>query len=144
MPSQAFSHTAVASVGIEQVWSALQDPETWKEIGGVTEVSNPRFDELGLLAYDFGLAIAGKDYRGQAKRVEADERRRMVMKIDTNQMDGRIEVDLEPIGEETNVRVGMEIVSRGLMAGLLFPVVSSAVANGFEAAARRFVRSLES
>lgn len=131
-------------MGIEQVWSALQDPETWKEIGGVSEVSNPRFDELGLLGYDFGLAIAGKDYRGQARRVEADERRRMVMKIDTNQMDGRIEVDLEPIGEETNVRVGMEIVSRGLMAGLMFPVISSAFASGFEAAARQFVRSLES
>ncbi|MCA1736088.1 MAG: SRPBCC family protein [Actinobacteria bacterium] len=144
MPSQAFSHTAVASVGIDQVWSALQDPETWKEIGGVTEVSNPRFDELGLLSYDFGLAIAGKNYRGQARRVEADERLRMVMKIDTNQMDGRIEVDLEPVGEETNVRVGIEIASRGLMAGLMFPVISSAVANGFEAAARQFVRSLES
>lgn len=144
MPSQAFSHTAVARVGIDQVWVALQDPETWKEIGGVTEISNPRFDELGLLSYAFGLAIAGKNYRGQAQRAEAEERRRMAMRIDTNQMNGRIEVDLEPIGEETNVRVGMEIGSRGFIAGLMFPVISSAVANGFEAAARQFVRSLES
>jgi hypothetical protein len=66
----------------------------------------------------------------------------MVMGIATDLLDGTISVELEPAPTEVHVVVSIEMQSRGFMAGLLFPVISTAVANGFEETANRFIASL--
>lgn len=126
-----------------QVWSALQNPETWREIGGVNEIANPTFDELGLSGYDFSVAVGGRSYRGQARRIVASANQRMVMSIITDQLDGQITVELGPLDAHTEVGVTMEIASRGFLANVMFSVISKSVANGYEAAVERFVDSLD-
>ena len=143
MPSQVFTAHAVAKAEARQVWSALQNPETWREIGGVNEVANPTFDEVGLTGYDFTVTAGGKSYGGQARRVEASAHQRMVMKIATDQLDGQVTVDLGPLDAHTEVGVTMEIASRGFLAGVMFSVISNSVAKGYDAAVERFVDSLD-
>jgi hypothetical protein len=144
VPSQAFTHQAVAAVPIDRVWAALQLPETWKGIGGVTAVTNPRFDQIGLAGYHFAVAVAGKEHHGRATRIEGHPNRRMAMEIDTELLGGRITVDLEPNAASTSVTLRMDIASRGFRAGLLFPVISNAVGGSFPEAVERFVSSLAS
>jgi hypothetical protein len=142
VPSQAYSHRGLAGAGVDQVWSALQRPDSWRQIGGVTAITNPRFDELGLIGYDFTIHAGGRDYRGEAERSEAHPGQRMAMAIESELLEGLITVELTSADPGTGVALKMEMSSRGFMAGLLFGVISAAVANGFNETAQRFIDSL--
>jgi hypothetical protein len=143
MPRQSFIHKAVASAPIERVWLELQRPEVWGQIGGVTKLDSASFDDRGdLTGYQFNALVAGGDHPGTATRAANIPGRRMVMEIDSEQLSGAIAVDLEPTGSETAVTVDMTIGSKGFMTAILFPVISAAIASGFNETVERFVASL--
>jgi hypothetical protein len=127
---------------VETAWAALQRPDTWSRIGGVSSITNPRYDELGLAGYDFVVLAASKEYQGRATRSEAVTRSRMAMAIDTELLDGRIVVELFAGSGHTEVGVTMAMRSQGFMSTLLFPVISSAVGSGFATATESFAASL--
>lgn len=144
MPRQNYVHRAVASAPIERVWRALQRPETWGRVGGVTRVDLASFDDHGdLTGYRFSASIGGISYSGTATRAVITPGRRVVMDIDSDQMTGLIGVDLDPAGLQTSVTVEMTMAPKGFTATLLFPVISGAVASGFNETVEKFVASLE-
>lgn len=142
MPSETFTHHSVARVPIARAFRALHRLETWREIGGVTSVTNAIFDEKGLAGYDFTVTAGGRDHLGQARRLEVDYERRIVMGVNSEQLLGKITVVLDPLDEQTQVDMNMEMTSRGFLAGMLFRVISGSVASNFADVAERFVASL--
>jgi hypothetical protein len=144
MPRQSFVHTAVALAPVERVWLELQRPEVWGQISGVTKLDSASFDDRGdLTGYRFNAVVAGGDHPGTATRAANVPGRHMVMEIDSEQLSGTIAVDLEPLGWQTAVTVDMTIGSKGFTSALLFPVISAAVASGFNETVERFVARLE-
>lgn len=144
MPRQSFVHSAIASAPIERAWRALQRPETWARIGGVSNVDSASYDDSGnLTGYRFTASVGGLSYAGTAKRATIVPARRMVMDIDSEQLTGSISIDLAADGLQTEVTIELTMNSKGFAAALLFPIISGAVASGFNETVERFVRSLE-
>lgn len=145
MPGQTFTHQSVTPASPDSAWQALQNPDTWGRIGGVSRIENPVFDLDGQLAgYAFVVEVAGTPYRGQAVRSASSPPHRMTMSIASEQLKGDITVEIHPVptGSEVTVRMAME--PAGLFSLLLFPVVATAVAKGFPAAVERFAADLAS
>ena len=145
MPGQTFTHQSHTFASPESAWQALQKPDTWGRIGGVSRIESPVFDQDGQLAgYSFVVEVAGAPYRGKAARSASSPPHRMAMSITSEQLKGDITVEIHPVpnGSEVTVRMAME--PAGFFSLLLFPVVASAVAKGFPAAVERFAADLAS
>lgn len=131
MPTQSFTHSAIAHSDLANAWRALQEPDTWAAVGGVDEVSNARFSPDGqLLGYDFVVTAAGRRFRGRASTVEASAPRRMAVNIDSSEMTGTITVRLAEADESIEVTVTVDARSKGLLSGMFFGVIAAAIGNG--------------
>ena len=64
------------------------------------------------------------------------------MTIDTDLLGGEIDVELEPAGAQTAVTVAMTVESKGVVTAMLFPVITGAIASGFNEAVTRFASGL--
>lgn len=145
MATQTFFHRTRAHAPVERAWMKLQEPATWRRIGGVHRLDGERFnDERELIGYDFAFVVGGQEYRGTASRAEVERGRRIAMSLWTSQMDGLITVDLEPDGENTRVDLSLTMSSRGFLAAIFFSTIANAVGGGFEEAGEKFVNQLES
>ena len=143
MASDRFFHRARAANPVERVWERLQVPSTWGQIGGVDRLSEERFDASGdLCGYRFVIVVGGSEYHGAATRKAAVRQKQMVMEIDSSQVRGEIAVVLEPEAGATWVALSLSIASKGLFSSMLFPLITKAVAEGFERTAADFVNSL--
>ena len=144
MPRQTFMHRVVTAAEPAQVWRALQRPESWGRIGGVTKVEQPQFDAAGeLTGYRFTVQIGGKPHVGTATRSETTPGRRVAMTLDSDQLGGLIDIELEPAGDQTAINVAMTVQSKGMMTTVLFPVISGAIASGFNEAVEEFASALK-
>ena len=66
MPSETFSHSAVASASIDNVWAALEKPQTWESIGGIDKVVDSNIDPEGRLqGFSFDTMVAGHSLPGR-------------------------------------------------------------------------------
>jgi len=136
-------HRVVKAVEPDQVWKALQRPESWSRIGGVSKIEQPTFDARGeITGYRFNIEIGGKTHVGTATRSETTPGRRVAMTIDSDQMGGLIDVDLEPANHQTAVTVAMTVQSKSLMTAIVFPMIVGAIASGFNDAVERFAAEL--
>lgn len=144
MPRATFTHQAVAGTAPEEVWESLQEAETWSNIGPVEDVSDPETDDEGnLIRFRWATTVAAKRYPGIATVREAEPGERMILDLDAREVVGRLETHLEPDGDgRTIVTVTLEVVSRGTLSTLFFPLVSEAVARGLPAQVDRFAESL--
>jgi carbon monoxide dehydrogenase subunit G len=143
MPRQTFLHRVLSEAESPAVWKALQRPESWQRIGGVRRVEQPTFDaEGGITGYRFTVDLAGKSHVGTARRSVMVPGRRVTMTIDTDQLGGDIDVELEPSGARSAVTVTMTVQTRGFMANMLFPVLTGAIASRFNDEVERFVAGL--
>lgn len=95
------------------------------------------------MSYKFIAAVGGQEHSGTAIRTAHMPGRRMVMEIDSEQLDGSIAIDIEQSGSEAAITVGMTVGSKGFMAAVMFPVISAAIASSFSETVERFVASLE-
>lgn len=131
MPAETFSHSAIAHTDLEGAWRALQSPDTWAAVGGVDEVHDPRHDAAGrLLGYRFSVTAAGRRFRGTATTSLLEAPTAMAVDIDSSEMTGRITVRLEETDQSVRVTVTLDARSKGLLSGMFFGVIASAIGNG--------------
>ncbi len=144
MPRATFTHQANASATLDEVWTALQTAETWANIGPVEDVRDPDIDDAGQLrSFRWSATVAARRYPATAQVSKVVHNERMKLDLDAREVVGSLETHLEPDGEGTTiVTVTLEVVSRGTLSTLFFPVVSEAIAKGLPAQVDRFAASL--
>ncbi|HEX6286378.1 MAG TPA: SRPBCC family protein [Acidimicrobiia bacterium] len=143
MPSQTFTHTALTDAPAPVVWASLDEPETWEAIGGVDRVFNPTIDGDGRLrGFSFDTVAAGKRYVGVATPHRREEGRLMAWHIQNSEVRGITTVELDTHESQTAVSVTLEVESRGLLSGMFFPVIASAIGNGLPKAVDEFAAGL--
>lgn len=144
MPRATFTHQAIAAAPVGAVWERLQDADTWANIGPVEDVHDPAVGESGALqSFRWSASVAAKRYPGTARVTVAVIEERMVLDLDAREVIGSLETHLEPNGDgSTIVTVTLEVVSRGTLSTLFFPIVSEAIAKGLPAQVENFANSL--
>lgn len=143
VPSQTFTHTALAAAQVERVWEALDRPDTWEGISGVDRVFDPAIDEQGRLrGFSFETTAGGRGYIGTATAHHRAEREVIAWRIESSEVRGFIRVSLSPVEAGTSVTVNLEVESAGVMSAILFPVISGAIGRGFPETVERFAAEL--
>jgi len=139
-------HKATAAAPQDDVWTALQRAETWADIGPVENIRDPEVDETGrLCSFRWSASVASKKYPATARVVGATMNERMVLELDAGEVTGCLDARLEPNGDGTTVvTVTLEVISRGTLSTLFFPIVSEAIAKGLPTQVDRFAESLGS
>lgn len=145
MPSQTFTHEATTSAPVDEVWAALDRPETWEAVGGVDRVYDPVVDADGRLqGFSFDTRAGGKAYRGTATPHERVEGRKMAWHVKNPEVYGVTSVELEPGGAGTRIAVRLEVESAGLLSSMFFPIIAGAIGNGLPRAVDEFAAELGS
>ncbi|HSJ35356.1 MAG TPA: hypothetical protein VLB85_09910 [Acidimicrobiia bacterium] len=131
MPEASFQHRAVTPAEPGHVWARLQDPQIWATVAGVDDTSDHAHDGPLLIGFRFATSIAGVTYRGTARVTEARREEAMTLGIRSSELTGAIGVVLGTSPTGTALDVTMRMRPAGIMGTLVFPVVTSAVSNGF-------------
>ncbi len=143
MPSQSFQHSSLAAAPVARVWASLDDPKSWEAISGVDRVLNHLVDEKGhLQGFSFESVAAGKKYIGRATPAGREPQKMVAWDIETSEMRGRVMVSLAPLEGETRVHVTLRAESVGMLSAVFFPVIASAIGEGFPEAVEDFARTL--
>ena len=143
MPAQSFTHQATTEATIDEVWAALDRPETWEGIGGVDRVFDAEIDPQGRLqGFSFDTIAAGKKYVGTATPHERVEREKMAWRVQNSEIQGVTMVSLSQRGETTAITVTLEVQSAGLLSSMFFPVIAGAIGNGLPRSVEDFAAGL--
>ena len=131
MPAATYTHVALAEQPIDVVWDRLQSAETWSTIGPVDAVWDAVHENELLRSYRWRTTIGPTSYAGTARVVASERPRRMQLLLDAREVAGTLTTELHARSEAaTEIAVTLEVVSRGMLSTLFFPVVSEAVGNG--------------
>lgn len=131
VPKDSFTHTAKVFAPVEEVWRALDRPETWEHIGGVDRVFQPDIDHEGRLrGFAFEVVAAGKRYIGRATPLDREHQRLMGWHVDTEEIMGETSVVLASADGFTSITVTLEVESKGLLSTMFFPVIASTIGGG--------------
>ena len=134
----------MTSTAIDEVWAALDRPETWEAIGGVDRVFDPRVDEQGRLrGFSFETVAGGRKYVGVASPHLRDEGARMAWRIANSEVRGVTSVSLERHDDLTAIEVTLQVESAGLLSSMFFPVIAGAIGKGLPTAVEAFAAGLE-
>ncbi len=122
----------------------LQDASTWANIGPVEEVSDPMHTEAGMLeSFRWSTTVASKRYPGTARVTVSEPHEGMKLDLDAREVAGSLQATLDANGDgSTVVTVTLEVVSRGTLSTLFFPLVSEAIAQGLPGQVEAFAESL--
>jgi len=143
VPAQSFTHQATTEATIDEVWAALDRPETWEGIGGVDRVFDAEIDPQGRLqGFSFDTIAAGKKYVGTATPHERVEREKMAWRVQNSEIQGVTMVSLSQRGETTAITVTLEVQSAGLLSSMFFPVIAGAIGNGLPRSVEDFAAGL--
>ena len=144
MPRATFTHQATADASTDAVWDSLQQAETWAGIGPVEDVSDAEITVDGLLqSFRWSTTVGMKRYPGTARVASYELGEHMKLELDAREVAGTLETHLSPNGEGTTVvTVTLEVVSRGTLSTLFFPVVSETIAKGLPEQVDRFAAGL--
>lgn len=144
MPAAHFTHTVTSSAtNLDQAWAGLQDPLTWATVAGITEVSNATFDGGGnLTGYLFTAVVAGKEYAGKADVRLSSRPTDMVVHISTSEIAGTIAANLVPGQDGVRVTITLDLQTRGLLAAMMFPLITGAIRNGLPEQVHQFAAHL--
>ena len=144
MPRATFTHQATADAPIDEVWESLQLAETWADIGPVEQVSDEAVGPDGLLeSFRWSTSVAMKRYPGTAQVISREVGEHMTLELDAREVAGTLETHLSANGQGTTVvTVTLEVVSRGTLSTLFFPVVSETIAKGLPDQVDRFAEGL--
>ena len=139
MPRETFSHTAIASAPIDDVWAALEHAQTWESIGGIDKVVDPIVNSEGqLMSFSFDSMVAGKPYRGKATSAGREEGRLMAWNIENSEITGVITVTLSDDRPNTAIATTLTVESKGLLASMFFSVIAKAIGNGLPRSVEEF------
>ena len=131
MPRGSFAHKVVVPGTPEDVWGRFQDPSTWKGIGPIDDIGNVRHDGDRLVSFDWVTHVGPTRYRGKSSMIENLPGERLLMRLSSTEMGGRLTVVLT--GDDTHatlVEVTLDFATKGTMSSLFFPVIAEAVKNG--------------
>lgn len=132
MPAATFVHTVGIDASPERAWSALQQPDTWSNIGPVSGVSNPVFHDDGVLAsFDWVANLGGKAYNGVATTTSYREPERFELTMDTSEIAGDVVATIEPTDGGSAVTVEITFRTKGMLSAMFFPAIRQALASGF-------------
>lgn len=130
MPRGSYTHQIAVPASATDVWARFQDPRTWEGIGPIDDVRDVRVDGDRLVSFGWSTHVGPSRYRGRSSIVENLPGNRIVMRLDSTEMGGTLVVDLDADGDETAIRVTLEVVTRGTMSSLFFPVISETITRG--------------
>lgn len=134
-----FSHTTTVNASPAHVWTALQQAETWKNIGPIEEVWEATHDDDGsLTGYRWSAHAAGRTWIGHARTTDSERGKRLRLVLDSPEIHGAISVDIDG-GEIT---VSMEAAPKGLLATMFWGTVRPALERGLPAQVEAFAAAL--
>lgn len=143
MPSQTFTHRAISTASPTDVWAAMDLVATWEKIPGIDRVVGSEQDDQGRLeSFSFEATVAGRPYRGRARRHDRVEEERISWRITSPDVNGSVAVDLTPVNEGTEISVDLTVAMDGFLASLFFPAVTQALGRGFPDAVQNFASAL--
>jgi hypothetical protein len=130
---------------MQHVWKRLQDADTYANIGPVEKVWDPVHDDDGVLQqYTWSTTVGRKPYEGSARTVEAHNPSYLKMDLDAGEVAGSLATALEAVTDEvTNLAVTLEIISKGTLSTLFFPVISDAVGRGLPEQVETFAGAID-
>lgn len=142
MPRASFSHNVELTRPVNDVWATLQDAATWSGIGPVDEVWDPVHDEDGALeSFQWSAHVGPTKYKGSAVVAIADAPHHMKFNLDSSELTGSLIADLD--GDKSpRMAVTLEVVSKGTMAALFFPLIAEAIGRGLPDQVERFAVTL--
>lgn len=144
MPEESFSHTATTSASLDEVWSALNRPQSWEAIPGVDHVLSSSIDSEGRLrGFTFESSVAARKYRGNADPAAWVEGRVMGWDITSSEVKGTIMVEISAANPGTRVKVDLTARSAGMLSSMFFPVIAKAIGSGFPRAVNNFAQGLD-
>jgi hypothetical protein len=144
MPSAAFTHRIVIPRTSDEIWGELQHAETWSNIGPVEQVWDEVHDEAGHLErYRWSTSVGPRTYRGKADVIASEPGRLMRLALDAGEVVGTLTTALSENGDgTTHLEVTLEVVSRGALSTMFFPVVADAVGSGLPMQVERFAEKV--
>jgi carbon monoxide dehydrogenase subunit G len=133
MPSQTFGHTASTRADSGVVWEALQDPETWRSIGPLDEVTAATSDADGLAGFEWSARAGGRPYSGTARRTGVAPGERIVLALDSSEMSGWIRAEVASEGQGSALTVTMHARGDGFLASMFWGSIAAALERGLRA-----------
>lgn len=131
VPSESFEHRVSINATRATAWAHLQEATTWEALAGIERIHNVVHDADGhLVSYEFDAIAGGKRYPGTARVIERKNPERMVLRIDSSEIDGDITTTLAD-DHPLELTVGLRLRSKGLLSTMFFPVVAASVGSGF-------------
>jgi hypothetical protein len=132
MAQATFSHTVNVAVSSETAWSALQDHETWANIGPVSSVSNPVNQSDGVLkSFDWVAMVGSKAYDGKAWVTDYDLMSRYELTMDSSEIAGDVVATIAPVDDTCDVTIEITFRTKGMLSAMFFPAIKGALASGF-------------
>jgi hypothetical protein len=132
MPAATFTHSASTTAAIGQAWDALQDPDTWSNIGPVASVSDPVYAGDGtLVAFNWVADLGGKKYGGEAETTSYVLQERFELTMDTSEIAGDVIATLEATDTGCDVTVEITFRTKGMLSAMFFPAIRQALASGY-------------
>lgn len=138
MPQASFTHSVELTRPPNEVWVALQDAATWSGIGPVDDVWDPSHAADGTLeSFRWSAHVGPTKYKGTAVVAAADGPRHMKLNLDSSEVKGSLVADID--GDSSpSLAVTLEVVSKGAMASLFFPIIAEAIGRGLPEQVERF------
>ncbi len=132
MPAATFTHAVGTAATVEQAWAALQDPETWSNIGPVTSVSDPEYTDDGtLLRFNWVADLGGKAYPGVAQITAHTKPTRFELTMDTSEIAADVVATIDATNPGCTVTVSITFRTKGILSAMFFPAIRQALATGF-------------
>jgi len=131
VPTDTFSHTAPASGSAGTIYSALQDPDTWKGIGPIDDVWDARHGGELLESFRWSARAAGRDWEGSARRTAHSEGSSITFSLDSSEIAGELSVQTRDTKVGAELTVTLTARSKGFLAGMFWGVISEALRDGF-------------
>jgi hypothetical protein len=142
MPSATFSHAASVTQPAGTIWDRLQEVDAWANIGPLNKVWDAIHDGDLLRGYKWRTTVGPTNYDGKASVVASERPHLMRLDLDAGEVTGSLETRMTSNGDgSTQIVVTLEVVSRGMLSTLFFPVLSEAVGRGLPDQVDQFARS---
>jgi len=141
VPSQTFSHSALAAAEPAEVWTTFDNPTTWESISGIDRVYDARVNSSGQLqGFSFDTEVAGRKYVGVATPGERVEGNVITWNVRNSEIKGMIRVQMTEAEPGTNIEVTLEVESAGFLSGMFFPVIANTIGSGLPTTVDEFAQ----
>ena len=163
MPTATFTHQAMAAASALMVFESLQHAATWMRLGVMDEVSDEVRRDERLVSFGWTASVGGTKHKGTARVTTAEPGNRMVLSLNSAEVEGELEVligesgaSLPPkggvarraeggvggsskaIGPTSVLLVTLTARPRGFVASMFWGKISDALGRGLPARVEEF------